>query len=390
MAVGILSALAGPRPAIPISTSTRGDRLIQWQCYIVDSTIGRKSTVLNFARDLLKEVLGETALIEWEGSPQGLIQRLQERDGQSAVFVRDELSGLISQMNKGGHLAGLSQTLIRAFDGRVLENIRTRKCNKSTGEVSADSDRVESPYLVMLTATTWQAFVERASIDNVLDGLLARFVFVTGSADPRPLQTLAASLQHEWAELVDRARAYHQKAQVVSRLEVEDEVLEAVWALEQSWSQKAKASTRPDAASPALKRLSEVVLRTAGLLALERVPVAVQAPCIRLEHFVPAEAMGQRWVRSTLKVVEALGATRFQRDADAVASLNNVISSRSSRRSRSRTAFGKSKSKHPRDGHRRSISPGGFYEAFCPFFPVYPLHVFQHQRSISIRKERNE
>ena len=61
MAVGVMSALAGPNPTIPMATSTRGDRLIQWNTFIVDSTVGRKSTVLGFARDIVKDILGEAA-----------------------------------------------------------------------------------------------------------------------------------------------------------------------------------------------------------------------------------------------------------------------------------------------------------------------------------------
>ena len=40
---------------------------------------------------------------------------------------------------------------------------------------------------------------------------------------------------------------------------------------------------------------------------------------LRPEHFEIARQMGERWVKDTLMVVEALGQTRFQRDADAVA-----------------------------------------------------------------------
>src|SRR5262249_28515677 len=62
------------------------------------------------ARDLAREVLGADAILSWEGSPQGLIQDLQGRDGQAAIFLRDEYSGLIQQMNRAsGHMGGLAQ-----------------------------------------------------------------------------------------------------------------------------------------------------------------------------------------------------------------------------------------------------------------------------------------
>lgn len=317
MALGILSALAGPRPRIPIATSTRGDRLVLWTTYIVNSTIGRKTTTINFARDLLATVLGENAIIEWEGSPQGLIQRLQERDNQAAVFVRDEYSGLLQQMNRGGHMAGLEQTFIRSFDGRVLENIRTRKRNKTTGEWHRDTDRVENPYLVKLTGTTWNAFIARATIDNVLDGFLARFIFVTGSAAPRRPGSTTPAIEADWTALIQAGRDYYERARLIDVLNVDNDVLDASWALEQQWAARARQSTRPDAATPSLKRLAEAVLKVAGLLAIE--DTSIMQPCITLDHFRMARAMGERWITNTLQVIEALGATSFQREADAVA-----------------------------------------------------------------------
>ncbi len=317
MAVGSLSALAGPNPRIPLATAVTGQQLSIWTGYIVDSTVGRKTTVIQFPRNLLVEVLGHDAVLEWEGSPQGLIQRLQDRDGQAAVFVRDEYSGLLAQINKGGHLAGLEQTFIRAFDGHVLENIRTRKKNRSTGDLESDSDRVEHPHLVKLTATTYRAFIERATIDNVLSGLLARFIWVTGASTPRPQRLKTTASEAAWNALVEQARWYHKNAEHVRYLDVDDSVLAAGWDLEQAWAAKAASSIRPDAAGPSLKRLADAVLKTAGLLALEEPSLAT--PRITPEHFDRARRMGERWVVDTLMVIESLGMSSFQRQSDEVA-----------------------------------------------------------------------
>ena len=317
MAVGALSALAGPNPRIPLATAVTGQQLSIWTGYIVDSTVGRKTTVIQFPRNLLVEVLGHDAVLEWEGSPQGLIQRLQDRDGQAAVFVRDEYSGLLAQINKGGHLAGLEQTFIRAFDGHVLENIRTRKRNRSTGDLESDSDRVEHPHLVKLTATTYRAFIERATIDNVLSGLLARFIWVTGASTPRPQRLKTTASEAAWNALVEQARWYHKNAEHVRYLDVDDGVLAAGWDLEQAWATKAASSIRPDAAGPSLKRLADAVLKTAGLLALEEPSLAT--PRITPEHFDRAQQMGERWVVDTLMVIESLGMSSFQRQSDEVA-----------------------------------------------------------------------
>ena len=214
-------------------------------------------------------------------------------------------------------MSGLEQVLIRAFDGRVLENVRTRKKNRSTGDLESDSDRVEHPYLVTLCATTHRAFTEKASIDNIISGFLARFVWVTGASMPRPQKLRTKESEAAWAALIQQARWYHTNAEHVRHLDVDDAVLARAWDLEREWAKKAASSIRPDAATPSLKRLADAVLKTAALLALEEPSLAI--PRIMPEHFEMARQMGERWLLDTLKVVEALGQTRFQRDADAVA-----------------------------------------------------------------------
>lgn len=316
MAVTMLSALAGPTPRLPIATSVHGWRLALWAMYIVNSTVGRKTIVVDTAKDILEQVLGQEALIEWEGSPQGLIQKLQTRDGQAAVFSRDEYSGLLKQINRGGHLAGLEQTLIRAYDGGRIENIRTRKKKGDTW--AEDTDRVNDPYLVKLTAATWDSFTLAATIDNVVDGFLARFVFVTGSAIARPLRAATPSMLVERNRLIETARAYHGRAKQCCQIRVPDVVLADAFDLEQAWQAEAARSCRPDAAGPSLKRLADGVLKIAGLLALEEGSMAKAE--VEPRHFAIARQMADRWRVSTLRVIDALGRSEFGRNCEAILS----------------------------------------------------------------------
>lgn len=315
MAVGMLSALAGPTPRLPIATSVHGWRLIIWAMYIVNSTTGRKTIVVDAAKDILAGVLGPAALIEWEGSPQGLIQRLQTRDGQAAVFCRDEYSGLLKQINRGGHLAGLEQTFIRAFDGGRIENIRTRK-RGGDGAVREDTDCVENPYLAKLTAATWDSFTTAATIDNVLDGFLARFIFVTGAAVPQPLRLASSPLSAERDHIIEHARRFHVRASEHMEVDVCEAVLADAWDLEHAWQEQATQTCRPDAVGPSLKRLADTVLKVAALLALD--DGDTDPPRVERQHFETARRMADRWRVSTIQVLEALGRSEFARHAEAV------------------------------------------------------------------------
>ena len=244
MAVCMLSGLAGPMPRIPIATCVSGLGLTLWGMYIANTTTARKTTVIGLARDIVLGILPREAIVEWEGSPQGFIQRLQARDGQPAMFMRDEYSGLLQQMNRGGHMAGLEQTFIRTFDGGVLENIRTRKRDRLTGAMHQDTDRVEAPYLAKLTGSTWNTFIERATVDNVLDGFLARFIFVTGIATPRPIRRSTVEMFAARESLIWRAQGFHERAQSMDVVNIKDDVLEALWKLEQEWSERANRTAQ--------------------------------------------------------------------------------------------------------------------------------------------------
>jgi hypothetical protein len=94
-------------------------------------------------------------VLKWEVSPQRLVQRMGDRDGLGTVIARDEYSGLMALMNRSsGHLAGLQQLFIRAFDGSVIENVRTGKKVARDGPKVEDTNRVEHPHRSKLPAST--------------------------------------------------------------------------------------------------------------------------------------------------------------------------------------------------------------------------------------------
>jgi hypothetical protein len=313
MAVGILSALVGPDVRLPIAATVNGWRLNLWTLYIVDSTVGRKSTVLDYAREILAACLDGMPFIEWESSPQGFIQRLQDRDGKTAVFLRDEYSGLLQSMNRGGHMSGMIQTLIRAYDGRVVENVRVRKKGAS-GKLEDDIDRVTDPYLVTIAASTRESFMQRATIDNVLDGFLARFIVVSGHADPKPMVKLTREILALRDQIIRQAQDFAQKASYLSDVDIPDDVMAAAWETEQRWIREADDEAHPGATAASYKRLSDSVLRVAALIAIDE----GEAPRIELAHYRAALKMGERWRSHTRRIIDELGATEFQRNCDLI------------------------------------------------------------------------
>jgi len=318
-AAGVLSALAGPRPRIPLAYAVDGVPLNLWTMNVADSTGSRKTTTLELGLGIVTNVLGPDAVLPWEGSPQAFIQKLADRDGQATIFARDEYSGILAQINRGGHMAGLAQFFIRAFDCKPIENARTRKRVKNKdGDVDEvdDTDRVGNPYFVKLCATTRAAFLTAATTDNVLDGLLARFIFTTGTSTPRALQRGSVRLDALTQSLYEQAQVFHQKAMKVTRIDVPDEVLDLLWTLEQRYKAAVRKASRPEAVGPSMKRLTDAVLRVAALLAIDHSTKA--EVMITDRDLAVASKMGDRWQATTLDVINALGRTKFQADCDAV------------------------------------------------------------------------
>jgi putative DNA primase/helicase len=314
-AVAVLSALAGPRVRLKLAYRADGVRLVIWAMNVVDSTSGRKTTVNEFGLDVARQVLGEDAVLPWKGSPEAFIQAFAARDGQAAVFARDEYSGLLKQMKKGGYVAGLAQDFIRAYDGLPIVMARTAKMNKNGDRVD-DSDRVRDPYLVKLCAATRTSFIETATIEDVLDGLLARFVFTTGSAEEQRIRPMTRELEDAWRRIVAEARAYHERAADVLTVAVPERVLDLEWTLEKDLKAAALVEPRPDAARPAMKRLAETTLKVASLLALER--ASAGSAEVTEADFEAAARLAAPWQRTTLGLIADLGRTLFQSRCDRV------------------------------------------------------------------------
>jgi hypothetical protein len=314
LAFAVLSALASTL-RLPIATAVKGWLLTIWILYLVNTTAGRKSTTLELAVDFIRSLLGKAALLNWEGSPQGFIQRLQERDGQATVFVRDEYASLLTAINRGGHLTGLPQVLIKAYDGSVIENVRTKKRN-SDGAKLADTDRAEAPYLAQCAAAPWDAFVQAATIDNVNDGFLPRFIIITGQAAGRALQPITPDIRAQREALLDQLRTYQAQVQAIETVAFAPGVLEAQWAFEQSLLARASESSRPDAAGPVLKRLADTALKLTALLAVEQATGTVLT--LTLAQFAMAATITRRWADNALRLVEALGRTTFRKHCEEV------------------------------------------------------------------------
>jgi hypothetical protein len=113
--------------------------------------------------------------------------------------------------------------------------------------------------------------------------------------------------------VIKLAQRFRDRAEELLTIDVSDDVLSAHWELEKQYKAAAMASPRADAAGPAMKRLSETVLKVASLLAIDRGGIAVAA-----DDLMAARTMAERWQRTTLALIADIGRTKFQARCDAV------------------------------------------------------------------------
>ena len=154
-------------------------------------------------------------------------------------------------------------------------------------------------------------------VDNVLDGFIPRFIFVSGSATPRPVAKLTAAMKAEFAAVVGYAQEFYEKCQALSDVGIGEEVLSLLFELEQKWDREAREPSSPRGSAPALKRLAEAVLKVAALIAIDESD-AGQIPMVTAYHWGVALEMVERWKENTLEVIHALGATAFTMKTDNV------------------------------------------------------------------------
>jgi hypothetical protein len=323
VAVLLLSAFAGPGPKLPVANRIdSGTRLTLWGMNLVDSTEGRKTTVINMGLHIIRSVLGDDAVMPWKSSPEALIQRGAKRDGQACVRGDDEYAGVLLGIKKGGYLSDFAQNLIKMYDGARIEMARTAKMNRNTGQRVEDSDYIHNPYLVQISAATYSRFIQVATEQELLDGHLTRFIFTSGTATAKPMQRWTDAHEQAWAAVVKTGQRLHAQAQDVLTVQMSENRLVEAFAIEQAFVRMAQSSPRPDAARPTMKRLADSLLTVAGLLALERAEAgAVEMSAVDLEA---ALALSGPWQAATLKVVEDVGRTQHQMNCDNVLATVNA------------------------------------------------------------------
>ena len=165
----ILSTLICPFATLPAQHAKIRPNL--WAMILAGTTVTRKSTTMDLAVKMLSEVLPpEEFLMGTDGSPEGIMAELQQRDGKASLFHRDEITGFIESATKKEYNAGLLQGLTSLYDGR-----HEKRALRSGNII------VKKPRLIMWCGGIRSQMTEVLSIEHIRSGFLPRFIVVSGT-----------------------------------------------------------------------------------------------------------------------------------------------------------------------------------------------------------------
>lgn len=165
----ILSAIICPHVTLPAQHTKIRPNL--WAMILAGTTVTRKSTSADLAVRTLGEVLStDDYLMGTDGSPEGILTELQERDGKASLFHRDEITGFIESATKKEYNAGILQALTSLYDGR--QEKRTLR----SGTII-----VKKPRLILWCGGIKSQMQEVLSIEHIRSGFIPRFIVVSGT-----------------------------------------------------------------------------------------------------------------------------------------------------------------------------------------------------------------
>jgi len=162
----------------------------------------RKSTTKNFALDVLDKVCPDIDL-PGRGSPEAFRDALDEK-GWYGVLHYDEFYEFLAKRKKD-YNADMDTTIMELFSHGRKTPIRT----KTSGEIRIPSDAVIS----FIAPTTLELFIAGISKDDLLSGLMARFMMIEAEKDihypvPPPMpDTVKAYLGAKLKELIPNVQS---------------------------------------------------------------------------------------------------------------------------------------------------------------------------------------
>jgi ribosomal protein S25 len=313
------SMLAGP-VRLPTSYGVMVPNL--WFMILADTTLTRKTTAMDIAMDLVMEV-DPDVILATDGSIEGLFTSLAMRPGQPSIFLRDEFSGLLEQMNRKDYYAGMAETFTKMYDGKMQKRVLRK-------EVIT----VNEPVLIMFTGGIRERILSLLDYDSISSGFLPRFLFITAESDITRLRPLGPPTERSIGqrELI-RARlatihGHYRQLQEVSvngtklvgqkrwDAKLTDEAWQRYNKFESDMLKHGFESANRDLVTPVFDRLSKSTLKMSVLVAAAR--KLTDRVVVEERDLIKAIYYVEQWREFVAQIINSVGRTAAEKTIDKV------------------------------------------------------------------------
>jgi hypothetical protein len=209
-AVIVLSTIICPYGSL--KTSFGEIRPNIWGMILAGTTITRKSTTMDLAMEFLRD-LGIDFMLGTDGSPEGLMAELADRDSKVSMFHRDEITGWL-QVTTKDYMQGILESLTRMYDGKEEKRV-----------LRSGTIEIKKPRLVILSGGIKTKMEELITMEQIASGFIPRFIIVSGTTTP------------------DKMRAIGPPNTSNGSIDPRDELLVEFQAIDEFWRQKPKTTT---------------------------------------------------------------------------------------------------------------------------------------------------
>lgn len=311
-ALTILSSLLCPH--LRLDTSFGAFRPNLWFLILAGTTITRKSTSMRLAVRLLEEVHNDPILAT-DGTPEGIISELSDRDGKSSLFLRDEITGFIEAMTRKDYLAGMLEVLTKLYDGEKEK----RTLRRQTIEV-------KDPNLVILSGGIKNKMAEILDAKHIGSGFLPRFLVVSGWTGVEDMKAIGPPTEtssefrdmliNELTVLYKQFSGRPAQGEVdghnifqaggrakINHVSATDDAWNRIRRLETDVREMGLSSESPDIFGPIYERMMNSIIKVAILIAADRiVREGKSAVELSLDDIVIAISYSDVWIESVYEL----------------------------------------------------------------------------------------
>lgn len=301
-----------------------------WGMILGDSTLTRKTTAMRLAVMDIITTLDKEIILATDGTAEGLLTGLSERNNKCSIFYKDELSGFFESINRRDYLAGMPETLTALYD---VPPVFTRRLRKET-------IFIESPIFIFFGGGVRDRVYESLSEEYVISGFLPRFLVVGGETDLDRLRRTGppteqstqkrSNLVAEMANLYELYAAQEvfasiggQKVKVPARITaiLTNDAWELNGQFEERLVEAANKSAISNLALPTFERMSRSLLKMAVIIAAERQIPKDDAIMVEVKDIQTAAWYVQRWGPHSIDLIMNAGKRVGERALDKIMGL---------------------------------------------------------------------